>query len=240
MATLSHSWTQSPVCWPPSAQQGNNRSGRASRHAPRDKRRRRRNSGRSREGGCAGRSDRRTYDREECTRSPARLAAEGADPATLSASLRYPDLASGAACHGPAACSSRLASAASESRVQPVPAVGEGDGSEAWEAVAFRSEGDETVADKAVVEALFEPLLHVVRNAIDHGIEAPADRTAAGKPATADVLMHAWREGEHVLVEVSDDGRGVDASIVRTPRHFPWCWRRGGDRLAERRWRRSS
>ncbi|RYG37018.1 MAG: chemotaxis protein CheA, partial [Burkholderiales bacterium] len=81
--------------------------------------------------------------------------------------------------------------------------------------VAFRTEGDDTVADKAVVEALFEPLLHVVRNAIDHGIETPDARVASGKPATADILMRAWREGDHVLVEVTDDGRGVDTAIVR-------------------------
>jgi len=81
--------------------------------------------------------------------------------------------------------------------------------------VTFHSEGEDTVADKAVVEALFEPLLHVVRNAIDHGIELPADRSAAGKPANANIHMRAWRQGDHVLVEVSDDGRGVDTSVVR-------------------------
>jgi two-component system chemotaxis sensor kinase CheA len=81
--------------------------------------------------------------------------------------------------------------------------------------VLFRSEGDDTEADKAVVEALFEPLLHVVRNAIDHGIETPEARERAGKPRAATILMRGWREGEHVVVEVSDDGRGVDVEAVR-------------------------
>lgn len=81
--------------------------------------------------------------------------------------------------------------------------------------VSLRTEGGDTKADKAVIEALFEPLLHVVRNAIDHGIEPPDVRTRAGKPAQAEIVMRAWREGEHVVVEVADDGRGVDPAAIR-------------------------
>lgn len=81
--------------------------------------------------------------------------------------------------------------------------------------VAFRTEGDETDADKAVVEALFEPLLHVVRNAIDHGIELPDVRERAGKSRTATITMRGWREGDHVIIEVADDGRGIDPGVVR-------------------------
>ena len=76
-------------------------------------------------------------------------------------------------------------------------------------------EGEDTEADKAIVEVLFEPLLHVLRNAMDHGIEDAAARAAAGKPAIATVRMRASRQGEHVLVEVADDGRGVDVGRVR-------------------------
>src|SRR5277367_6796631 len=76
-------------------------------------------------------------------------------------------------------------------------------------------EGEETQADKAIVEMLFEPLLHVVRNAVDHGIEPPGERAAAGKPAVATVRLRASREGDHVLVEVEDDGRGIDVARVR-------------------------
>ena len=76
-------------------------------------------------------------------------------------------------------------------------------------------EGDSTEADKAVVEALFEPLLHVVRNALDHGVEDAAERLQAGKSQTAIIRLSGVREGERVIVEVSDDGRGVDPGRIR-------------------------
>jgi two-component system, chemotaxis family, sensor kinase CheA len=77
------------------------------------------------------------------------------------------------------------------------------------------TEGDATEADKAVVEALSEPLLHVLRNAVDHGIEPAAQRAAAGKSAVATVWLRAAREGEQVVVEVEDDGTGIDIVKVR-------------------------
>jgi two-component system chemotaxis sensor kinase CheA len=77
------------------------------------------------------------------------------------------------------------------------------------------TEGDDTEADRSIVEALFEPLLHVIRNAMDHGVEPGAERASAGKPAVATIHLRARREGEHVVVEVEDDGRGVDADRVR-------------------------
>jgi two-component system chemotaxis sensor kinase CheA len=76
-------------------------------------------------------------------------------------------------------------------------------------------EGEETHADKAIVEMLFEPLLHVVRNAMDHGVEPTAERAVAGKSAIATIVLRARREGEHVVVEVEDDGRGIDADNIR-------------------------
>jgi two-component system chemotaxis sensor kinase CheA len=76
-------------------------------------------------------------------------------------------------------------------------------------------EGEETQADKAIVEMLFEPLLHVVRNAMDHGVESSAERAAAGKSAIATICLRARREGEHVVVEVEDDGRGISADRIR-------------------------
>jgi two-component system chemotaxis sensor kinase CheA len=81
--------------------------------------------------------------------------------------------------------------------------------------VTFTIEGETTEADAAVVESLFEPLLHVIRNAIGHGVEDPAGRTAAGKPATATIMLRARRESENVVVEVEDDGRGIDIARVR-------------------------
>jgi len=76
-------------------------------------------------------------------------------------------------------------------------------------------EGEETQADKAIVEMLFEPLLHVVRNAMDHGVEPSAERAAAGKSAIATISLRGRREGQHVLVEVEDDGRGIDRERIR-------------------------
>jgi two-component system chemotaxis sensor kinase CheA len=76
-------------------------------------------------------------------------------------------------------------------------------------------EGENTEADKAIVEILVEPLVHVLRNAMDHGVEDAAARAAAGKPAVATIRLRAYREGEHVLIEVTDDGHGIDLARVR-------------------------
>ncbi|MET0877334.1 MAG: chemotaxis protein CheA [Tardiphaga sp.] len=81
--------------------------------------------------------------------------------------------------------------------------------------VTFAIEGEATEADAAVVESLFEPLLHVIRNAIGHGVEDPAGRAAAGKPAIASITLRARRQLENVVVEVEDDGRGIDIARVR-------------------------
>ena len=82
--------------------------------------------------------------------------------------------------------------------------------------VKLTIEGDETEADKTIVEMLFEPLLHIVRNAMDHGVESPAERAAANKPATASLRIEAKRSGDQVLIEVEDDGAGIDLSRVRS------------------------
>ena len=76
-------------------------------------------------------------------------------------------------------------------------------------------EGADTEADKTIVEGLFEPLLHVLRNAADHGVEDAAGRAAARKPTTAAIVLSARRQGENVLVEIADDGQGVDVAKVR-------------------------
>lgn len=75
-------------------------------------------------------------------------------------------------------------------------------------------EGQETEIDKYLVERLKEPLLHLVRNAISHGVELPADRVAAGKSERAAIRLRAAPAGETVRIEISDDGRGVDGSLV--------------------------
>ena len=76
-------------------------------------------------------------------------------------------------------------------------------------------EGQATEADKATVEALFEPLLHVLRNALAHGVEPEEERRAAGKPPSATVHLRATRDGDQVIVEVTDDGRGIDVAKIR-------------------------
>ena len=82
--------------------------------------------------------------------------------------------------------------------------------------VKIELEGEETEADKAIVEMLFEPLLHIVRNAIDHGVESPQVRADRGKPAVATVRIRASRLSDQVLIEVSEDGGGIDVERVRT------------------------
>ena len=81
--------------------------------------------------------------------------------------------------------------------------------------VELRLSGGETEADKSVVDALFEPLLHLVRTALDHGIEPPQERRARGKPERARLAISARAEGGLVMVEVEDDGRGVDPARIR-------------------------
>lgn len=76
-------------------------------------------------------------------------------------------------------------------------------------------QGEETEADKTLVEALFEPLLHLVRNSLDHGIETVEERRAAGKRVPATLTLRAFREGDRIAIEVSDDGRGIDGDAIR-------------------------
>lgn len=75
--------------------------------------------------------------------------------------------------------------------------------------------GEETEADKAVIESLVDPLVHMIRNAIDHGIEPPEDRIAAGKPETGTIRLSACQENDRVVIEVSDDGAGIDPEAIR-------------------------
>ncbi len=75
-------------------------------------------------------------------------------------------------------------------------------------------EGEETQADKNIIELLGDPLIHIVRNAADHGIESPQARIAKGKPAHGTIRLRAMQEGDLVVIEVSDDGRGVDTKRV--------------------------
>jgi len=81
--------------------------------------------------------------------------------------------------------------------------------------VELTIEGAETELDKSVIEQLGDPLMHLIRNSMDHGVEPAADRVAQGKPATARIELSARYSGASVLVSVSDDGRGIDSAAVR-------------------------
>ncbi|MBV6750793.1 chemotaxis protein CheA [Pseudomonas chlororaphis] len=76
--------------------------------------------------------------------------------------------------------------------------------------------GEETDLDKNLVEALADPLVHLVRNSVDHGIEEPADREAMGKSRSGRVILSAEQEGDHILLSISDDGKGMDADVLRS------------------------
>ncbi|HXF78232.1 MAG TPA: chemotaxis protein CheW [Usitatibacter sp.] len=80
--------------------------------------------------------------------------------------------------------------------------------------VHLRTQGHDTELDKELIELLIDPLTHVVRNAIDHGIEEPADRVKAGKAEQGTVSMRATHRGGSVIIEVSDDGRGLDRERI--------------------------
>ncbi|MEW5697389.1 chemotaxis protein CheA [Pseudomonas synxantha] len=75
--------------------------------------------------------------------------------------------------------------------------------------------GEETDLDKNLVEALADPLVHLVRNAVDHGIETPEEREASGKSRNGKVILAAEQEGDHILLSITDDGKGMDPNILR-------------------------
>lgn len=81
--------------------------------------------------------------------------------------------------------------------------------------IAFTIDGEALEVDKQIAEGLFEPLLHLLRNAIDHGIEDRAARVAAGKPADGKVLLSAARDGDAVVIALADDGGGIDPVRIR-------------------------
>jgi chemotaxis protein histidine kinase CheA len=115
----------------------------------------------------------------------------------------------------------RLQGAALELRVVPIdtiltrfPRVVRALAQEQGKNVRLVLEGRDVRVDKSTVELLVDPLMHMVRNAVDHGIEAPEDRVRAGKPAQATVTMAAQQRGGEIQVRVSDDGRGLNTGVI--------------------------
>jgi two-component system, chemotaxis family, sensor kinase CheA len=108
-----------------------------------------------------------------------------------------------------------------KTRMQPIdhiwqrlPRVVRDLGAQCGKTVELTMEGRETELDRSLLEAVKDPLTHLVRNAVDHGLEAPAVRVAAGKPAEGTLSLRAFHEGGQVVVEVADDGRGIDPAAV--------------------------
>lgn len=86
---------------------------------------------------------------------------------------------------------------------------------ETGKAIELQTSGETTEVDKTVIERLFDPLVHIIRNSCDHGLESPADRIAAGKSETGLVRLSAHQAGGEVLITIVDDGRGIDRERVR-------------------------
>jgi len=80
--------------------------------------------------------------------------------------------------------------------------------------VAFLVTGEDTELDRTVVEEIGDPLVHMVRNSLDHGLEPPADRLAHGKPEAGTLHLKAYHEGSHIVIELCDDGRGIDPDRI--------------------------
>jgi two-component system chemotaxis sensor kinase CheA len=81
--------------------------------------------------------------------------------------------------------------------------------------VQLQLSGEETEADKNIIEALSDPLMHIVRNSLDHGLESPSERLAAGKTAVGHLKIHAKQDADRVLIRIEDDGRGIDPELVK-------------------------
>lgn len=75
--------------------------------------------------------------------------------------------------------------------------------------------GEDTEVDKTVIESIGDPLVHIIRNSIDHGIESAGERAQKGKPPKGRIIMSAYQKGTHIVIEVSDDGKGIDVEAVK-------------------------
>ncbi|NMM16996.1 MAG: chemotaxis protein CheA [Cellulomonas sp.] len=138
------------------------------------------------------------------------LLASGADDVELSRSAQRLNLIAG-----------ELQEGVMKTRMQPIehvwskmPRVVRDLSAQCEREVALEMIGGDTELDRGLLEAVKDPLMHLVRNAVDHGIETPAERVAAGKPAKGALTLRAFHEGGQVVVEVADDGRGIDHEKV--------------------------
>jgi two-component system, chemotaxis family, sensor kinase CheA len=98
---------------------------------------------------------------------------------------------------------------------QKLPRVVRDLSSELGKSIELEMEGAETELDRQVLELVKDPLTHLVRNCADHGIERPAERIAAGKPQSGKIRLNACHQGGHIIIEIADDGRGLDTGRIR-------------------------
>jgi two-component system chemotaxis sensor kinase CheA len=124
-------------------------------------------------------------------------------------------------CHRLNLVAGELQEGVMRTRMQPIdhvwsklPRVVRDLGAQLGRSVRLEMEGGDTELDRTLLEAVKDPLTHLVRNAIDHGIEPPEQRTEAGKPTTGVLRLRAAHEGGQILVEVSDDGKGIDPAVI--------------------------
>src|SRR6056297_112334 len=117
---------------------------------------------------------------------------------------------------------SELQSAVMKLRMQPIrkvfgrfPRVARDVARTLGKEVELQLEGEETELDKNLVEVLADPLVHLVRNAVDHGVESPDEREALGKPRVGHVLLSAAQEGNAIVITIEDDGKGMDPDVLR-------------------------
>jgi two-component system chemotaxis sensor kinase CheA len=117
---------------------------------------------------------------------------------------------------------SELQDSVMKTRMQPIgtvwgklPRLVRDLGHELGKKIELQMHGQETELDRQVLEMIRDPLTHMVRNSADHGIEMPADRIAAGKPEAGTVSLDAYHRGGHIIIEISDDGRGLSSAKIR-------------------------
>lgn len=79
----------------------------------------------------------------------------------------------------------------------------------------FIIEGQETEVDRSIIEHLRDPLLHLLRNSVDHGVETPEERVAAGKPETGMIILSAYQSQDNIIIKLKDDGKGIDPAVLR-------------------------
>ncbi len=82
--------------------------------------------------------------------------------------------------------------------------------------VQLEIRGEETELDKMIIEEISDPLIHIIRNAIDHGFETVNERKGLGKPKIGTLVLEAYHESNHIVIEITDDGKGLDAELIRT------------------------